>query len=634
MDDNEPMSYQDVFARSISDPAGFWGEQARLVDWFAKPRQVLDDSRPPFYRWFPDATVNTCYNALDRHVVNGRADQPALIYDSPVTGTTTTTSAAELLEKVAAFAGALRGLGVVKGDRVIVYMPMIPEVVVAMLACARIGAVHSVVFGGFAANELATRIDDARPRVVVAASCGVEPSRVVEYKPLLDRALELAEHQPDAVIVKQRPQAEAAMTEGRDIDWDVAAKAGATDPAPCLEVAATDPLYVLYTSGTTGKPKGIVRDNGGHAVAMAWSLPNIYDIHPGQVWWAASDVGWVVGHSYIVYAPLICGATTVLYEGKPVGTPDAGAFWRVVAQHGVEGLFTAPTAIRAIKKEDPEGKLLAGHDISSLRTLFLAGERLDPETYSWASSVLGVPVIDNWWQTETGWPIASNLRGLDPMPVKPGSPSVPVPGYDVQVLDASGRPVAAGEEGAICLKLPLPPGTLPTLWGDDERFVTSYLSTYSGYYVSGDGGFVDEDGYVYVMGRTDDIINVAGHRLSTGSMEAVIAGHPAVAECAVIGVADPLKGQTPWGFVVLKAGVTDDHDDIAAQLVAKVRDEIGPVAAFKQVSVVGGLPKTRSGKILRKTMREIADGKDAVPPSTIEDVEVLDRLRPTLRRDG
>ena len=628
------MSYQDVFAASISDPAGFWGEQARLVDWFAKPRQVLDDSTPPFYRWFPDATLNTCYNALDRHVVNGRADQPALIHDSPVTGTATTTSYAELLERVAAFAGALRGLGVVKGDRVIVYMPMIPEAVVAMLACARIGAVHSVVFGGFAANELATRIDDAQPKVVVAASCGVEPSRVVEYKPLLDRALELAEHEPDAVIVKQRPQAEAAMSEGRDIDWDVAARAGATDPAPCLEVAATDPLYVLYTSGTTGKPKGIVRDNGGHAVAMAWSLPNIYDVHPGQVWWAASDVGWVVGHSYIVYAPLICGATTVLYEGKPVGTPDAGAFWRVVAQHRVEGLFTAPTAIRAIKKEDPRGELLADHDIGSLRTLFLAGERLDPETYTWASTVLGVPVIDNWWQTETGWPIVSNLRGLEPMPVKPGSPSVPVPGYDVQVLDASGRPVAAGEEGAICIKLPLPPGTLPTLWGDDERFVTSYLSTYSGYYVSGDGGYVDEDGYVYVMGRTDDIINVAGHRLSTGSMEAVIAGHPAVAECAVIGVADPLKGQAPWGFVVLKAGVTDDPDDIATQLVAKVRDEIGPVAAFKHVSVVGGLPKTRSGKILRKTMREIADGKDAVPPSTIEDVEVLDRLRPTLRRDG
>ena len=631
MDDNGAMSYQDVFARSISDPAGFWGEQAALVDWFAKPRQVLDDSRPPFYRWFPDATLNTCYNALDRHVVNGRADQAALIYDSPVTGTSTTTSYAELLEKVAAFAGALRGLGVVKGDRVIVYMPMIPEAVVAMLACARIGAVHSVVFGGFAANELATRIDDARPKVVIAASCGIEPTRVVEYKPLLDRALELAEHQPDACIVKQRPQAAAEMTDGRDIDWDIALKAGMSDPAPCLEVAATDPLYVLYTSGTTGKPKGIVRDNGGHAVAMAWSLPNIYDIRPGQVWWAASDVGWVVGHSYIVYAPLICGAATVLYEGKPVGTPDAGAFWRVISHHRVEGLFTAPTAISAIKKEDPAGALLADHDVSSLRTLFLAGERLDPETYTWASTVLGVPVVDNWWQTETGWPIASNLRGLAPMPVKPGSPSVPVPGYDVQVLDPSGRPVPAGEEGAICIKLPLPPGTLPTLWGDDERFVTSYLSTYPGYYVSGDGGYIDEDGYVYVMGRTDDIINVAGHRLSTGSMEAVIAAHPAVAECAVIGVADPLKGQAPWGFVVLKAGVTDDPDDIAAQLVAKVRDEIGPVAAFKHVSVVGGLPKTRSGKILRKTMREIADGKDAVPPSTIEDVEVLDRLRPTLR---
>jgi propionyl-CoA synthetase len=634
VDDNEAMSYQDVFARSISDPAEFWGEQASLVDWFAKPREVLDDSRPPFYRWFPDATMNTCYNALDRHVVNGRADQPALIYDSPVTGTITTTTYAELLEKVAAFAGALRGLGVGKGDRVIVYMPMIPEAVVAMLACARIGAVHSVVFGGFAANELATRIDDARPKVVVAASCGVEPSRVVEYKPLLDRALELAEHQPDACIVKQRPQATAPMTDGRDIDWDIAVKAGMADPAPCLEVAATEPLYVLYTSGTTGKPKGIVRDNGGHAVAMAWSLPNIYDIRPGQVWWAASDVGWVVGHSYIVYAPLICGATTLLYEGKPVGTPDAGAFWRVVAQHRVEGLFTAPTAIRAIKKEDPSGELLAGHDLSSLRTLFLAGERLDPETYTWASTVLGVPVVDNWWQTETGWPIVSNLRGLDPadrLPVKPGSPSVPVPGYDVQVLDPSGHPVAPGEEGAICIKLPLPPGTLPTLWGDDERFVTSYLSTYPGYYVSGDGGYIDEDGYVYVMGRTDDIINVAGHRLSTGSMEAVIAAHPAVAECAVIGVADPLKGQAPWGFVVLKAGVSDDPDDVAAQLVAKVRHEIGPVAAFKHVSVVGGLPKTRSGKILRKTMREIADGKDAVPPSTIEDVEVLDRLRPTLR---
>ncbi len=628
------MSYQDAFARSISDPAGFWGEQAALVDWISKPERVLDDSRPPFYRWFPDATLNTCYNALDRHVVNGRADQPALIYDSPVTGTTTTTTYAELLEQVAAFAGALRQLGVEKGDRVIIYLPMIPEAVVAMLACARIGAVHSVVFGGFAAHELALRIDDARPKVVVAASCGIEPSRVVEYKPLLDRALDLAEHQPAACVVKQRPQAEAPMTEGRDIDWEVAARAGGSDPASCVEVAATDPLYILYTSGTTGKPKGIVRDNGGHVVAMAWSLPNVYDVHPGQVWWAASDVGWVVGHSYIVYAPLICGAATVLYEGKPVGTPDAGAFWRVVAEHRVEGLFTAPTAIRAIKKEDPEGTLLAGHDTSCLRTLFLAGERLDPETYTWASSTLGVPVVDNWWQTETGWPIAANLRGLEPMPIKAGSPSVPVPGYDVRVLDSTGQEVPPGEEGAICIRLPLPPGTLPTLWGDDERFVTSYLSTFEGYYVSGDGGYVDEGGYVFVMGRTDDIINVAGHRLSTGAMEAVIAAHPAVAECAVIGVADPLKGQAPWGFVVLKAGAEDDPDTVAADLVAKVRDEIGPVAAFKHVSVVPGLPKTRSGKILRKTMREIADGKDAAPPSTIEDVAVLDQLRPTLRRES
>ncbi len=625
------MSYSEAFQRSIDDPAGFWGEQAGLVDWIARPRQVLDDSHPPFYRWFPDATLNTCYNALDRHVVNGRADQPALVYDSPVTGTSTTLTYAVLLEQVAAFAGVLRSLGVEKGDRVVIYMPMVPEAVVAMLACARLGAVHSVVFGGFAANELAIRIDDSRPTVVVAASCGVEPSRVVEYKPLLDRALELASHQPAAVVVKQRPQAAAPMTEGRDLDWDAAMKAGAFDPAGCVPVAATDPLYVLYTSGTTGKPKGIVRDNGGHAVAMAWSLPNVYDIHPGQVWWAASDVGWVVGHSYIVYAPLICGATTVLYEGKPVGTPDAGAFWRVVAEHRVEALFTAPTAIRAIKKEDPDGSLLAAHDLTSLRTLFLAGERLDPGTHEWASRTLGVPVVDNWWQTETGWPIASNLRGLEPMPIKAGSPTVPVPGYDVQVLDPAGDRVGPGEEGAICIRLPLPPGTLPTLWGDDERFVTSYLSTYDGFYVSGDGGFVDEDGYLFVMGRTDDIINVAGHRLSTGAMEAVLAAHPAVAECAVIGVADPMKGQVPRGFVVLKAGADADHDELRTALVAKVRDEIGPVAAFREVTVVDALPKTRSGKILRKTMREIADGKEAVPPSTIEDPGVLDRLRPALR---
>lgn len=625
--------YRTEHARSIADPEGFWGEQARLVTWVRKPTRVLDADRPPFYRWFPDATLNTCYNALDRHVVAGHGDRTALIYDSPVTGAVSRFSYAELLERVATFAGALRGFGVGVGDRVVIYMPMIPEAVVAMLACARLGAVHSVVFGGFAPHELAIRIDDARPKVVVSASCGIEPSRVVEYKPMLDRALDLAEHKPDVCVVKQRPQAEAAMVDGRDVDWDLAMRAGRTAPAECVEVAATDPLYVLYTSGTTGKPKGIVRDNGGHAVAMAWSLPNIYDVHAGQVWWAASDVGWVVGHSYIVYAPLINGATTVLYEGKPVGTPDAGAFWRVVAEHGVEALFTAPTAIRAVKKEDPDARLLADHDVSSLRTLYLAGERLDPETYQWATEHLGVPVVDNWWQTETGWPIAANLRGLEPMPIKPGSPSVPVPGYAVEVVDERGAVVPPGQEGAICLKLPLPPGTLPTLWGDDERYVASYLSAYDGYYLSGDGGYMDEDGYLFVMGRTDDVINVAGHRLSTGSMEAVLAAHEAVAECAVIGVADPLKGQLPRGFVVLKAGVTADPDDIARELIAMVRDEIGAVAAFKDVTVVGGLPKTRSGKILRKTMREIADGKDAAVPSTIEDPAVLDTLRPQLRRD-
>ncbi len=624
--------YADVYARSISDPDGFWGEQAGLVDWIHRPSTVLDDSAAPRYRWYTDGVLNTCFNALDRHVAGGRADQTALVYDSPVTQTVRRFSYAELLEQVAAFAGALRGLGVGHGDRVVVYMPMIPEAVVTMLACARIGAVHSVVFGGFAPGELAVRIDDAQPKVVVAASCGIEPTRVVEYKPMLDRALELSNHSPVACVVKQRPQAPATMVEGRDVDWDAAMKVGATEPAPCVEVGATDPLYILYTSGTTGKPKGIVRDNGGHAVAMAWSMRNVYDIAPGQAWWAASDVGWVVGHSYIVYAPLITGATSVLYEGKPVGTPDAGAFWRVVSDHRVESMFTAPTAIRAIKKEDPEGRLLSAYDLSSLRCLYLAGERLDPDTFEWATDTLGVPVVDNWWQTETGWPIASNLRGLDPMPLKPGSPSVPVPGYDVRVLDPMGEEAGAGEEGAICIRLPLPPGTLPGLWHDDERFVASYLSSYDGYYVSGDGGYLDQDGYVYVMGRTDDIINVAGHRLSTGSIEAVLAGHPSVAECAVIGVADPLKGQLPHGFVVLKAGADDDPDELAAELVRKVREEIGPVAAFKDVSVVAGLPKTRSGKILRKTMREIADGRDPALPSTIEDASVLDRLRPALRR--
>jgi propionyl-CoA synthetase len=624
--------YHEAYRRSVEDPAGFWGEQARRIDWFRKPANVLDQSRPPFYRWYPDGVLNTCYNALDRHVVAGRADQPALIYDSPVTGSGRTFTYAELLERVAAFAGGLHAIGVGPGDRVVLYMPMVPETVIAMLACARLGAVHSVVFGGFAPAELAARIDDAQPKVVLSASCGIEPARVVEYKPMLDRALELATHQPQACVILPRPQAEASLVDGRDLPWPQVHRAGVNDPAPCVPVSALDPLYILYTSGTTGRPKGIVRDNGGHAVALRWSMDNVFGIAPGEVWWAASDVGWVVGHSYIVYAPLLAGATTVLYEGKPVGTPDAGAFWRVVAEHGVNGLFTAPTAIRAIKKEDPNGELLARYDLSSLRTLFLAGERLDPDTYAWAGQLLGIPVVDNWWQTETGWPICASPRGLEDLPLKAGSPSVPVPGYDVRVLDEAGTEVAAGQDGAICVKLPLPPGTLPTLWNDDDRYVASYLARYPGYYLSGDGGYVDEDGYVYVMGRTDDVINVAGHRLSTGSIEAALARHPAVAECAVIGVADELKGQLPRGFVVLKAGVSIDAVKLAEELVELVRSEVGPVAAFRTVSVVPALPKTRSGKILRRTMREIADGNTPAVPSTIEDASVLDTITPALRQ--
>jgi propionyl-CoA synthetase len=624
--------YERTYRRSLDDPEGFWAEAAAGIDWYKPPEAVFDGSNPPFYRWFVGGQLNTCHNAVDRHVDGGRADQLALVYDSPVTGQVRRLTYRELLDQVARFAGALDGLGVGKGDTVVIYMPMVPEAVVAMLACARLGAVHSVVFGGFAANELAIRIDDAKPAVVVTASCGIEPGRVVEYKPLLDRAIELAGHKPRHCVVLQRPQAPATMVGGRDLDWDELL-AGAR-PAGCVPVAAIDPLYVLYTSGTTAKPKGVVRDNGGHAVALRWSMDNVFDTHPGEVFWAASDVGWVVGHSYIVYAPLLAGCTTVLYEGKPVGTPDPGAFWRVVADHGVKVLFTAPTAFRAIKREDPDGRHLAGHDRSAFRALFLAGERLDPDTYHWAGKLLGVPVIDHWWQTETGWPIAANCLGIEALPVKPGSPTKAVPGYDVRILRPDGTEAGPDEEGAVAIRLPLPPGTLPTLWRDDDRFVRSYLERFPGYYVTGDGGHVDADGYLYVMGRVDDVINVAGHRLSTGAMEAVLATHPAVAECAVIGVADDLKGQVPLGLVVLKAGAAADRETLAAELVAMVRDEVGAVASFKDVVVVDRLPKTRSGKILRGTMRGIADGREVGVPSTIDDPAILDEIGRALAAHG
>jgi propionyl-CoA synthetase len=624
-----PGAYASAHRRSLDAPDDFWLEAASAISWERAPTVALDSSRAPLYRWFPDGVLNTSYNALDRHVLGGRAEQTALVWDSPVTGSVRRFTYAELTDEVARCAGGLAGLGVGKGDRVLVYMPMVPQTVVTMLACARLGAVHSVVFGGFAPKELAARIDDARPTVLVAASCGIEPTRVVDYKEIVDEALRIAEHVPDRLVVLQREPAPAQLA-AADVDWEqMVASAAPADPVP---VPATDPLYILYTSGTTGRPKGVVRDNGGHAVALAWSMPNVYDTHPGDVWWSASDVGWVVGHSYIVYAPLLIGATTVLYEGKPVGTPDAGAFWRVASEHGVRALFTAPTALRAIKRMDPEGVEIGKYDLSAFRALFLAGERLDPETYSWASSRLGVPVIDHWWQTETGWSIVANLRGLEPMPVKPGSATVPVPGYDVRVLGGTGEELAAGEEGAIAIRLPLPPGSLPTLWEDDERYVAEYLSAFEGYYATGDGGYRDDDGYLFVLGRTDDVINVAGHRLATGTMEAVLAAHPAVAECAVIGVRDDLKGQVPLGLVVLKVGVETDAAQLQAELVAAVRREIGPVAAFKEVLVVPALPKTRSGKILRKAMRSIADGRDVPPPSTIEDPAVLEALVPVLRR--
>jgi propionyl-CoA synthetase len=625
------MGYDEVHRRSLEDPEGFWLEAAGAIDWVTPPTRALDGSNPPFYRWFPDGELNTCHNALDRWVDGGRADQAALVYDSPVTGTQRTFTYRELRDEVARLAGALRSLGVERGDTVVIYLPMVPEAVMAMLACARLGAVHSVVFGGFAPHELAVRIDDAKPKVILSASCGIEVGRVVPYKPMLDLAVAQADHQPERCVILQRPQAPAELGDG-DVDW--AELVAGADPVACETVAATDPLYVLYTSGTTGLPKGVVRDNGGHAVALRWSLEHVYDAHPGDVYWAASDVGWVVGHSYIVYAPLLTGCTTILYEGKPVGTPDPGAFWRVIGEHGVQTLFTAPTAFRAIKKEDPQGEHLRRYDVSGLRYLFLAGERLDPDTYHWASDLLGIPVIDHWWQTESGWPIVANCLGIEPLPVKAGSPTKPVPGYDVQILDESGNPQGPGTEGAVAIKLPLPPGTLPTLWHDDDRFVSSYLDRFPGYYVSGDGGYVDDDGYLYVMGRIDDVINVAGHRLSTGSMEEVVATHPDVAECAVIGVADALKGQVPVGFVVLKAGVDRDEAELRAELVQMVRERIGAVASFKEANVVARLPKTRSGKILRSTMRAIADGRDYRVPSTIDDPAILDEIGDVLKGRG
>ena len=624
--------YDETYGAWLREPEAFWAEAAQDIHWIKTWDRVLDDDKPPFYRWFPGAQTNTCYNAVDRHVEAGRGEQAAIIYDSPITESGRTISYNELKTQVARCAGMLRGLGVDKGDRVIIYMPMVPETTVAMLACARIGAVHSVVFGGFAPNELATRIDDCRPKVILSASCGIEPGRIVPYKPLLDGAIEISSHDPDACVILQREQETATLVPGRDHDWnDVMAGA---QPADCVPVLATDPLYILYTSGTTGIPKGVVRDNGGHLVALKWSMKNIYDVNPGEVWWSSSDVGWVVGHSYIVYAPLFHGATTILFEGKPVGTPDAGVFWRVIQQHNCVALFTAPTAFRAIRRDDPDGALLSKYDLSKFRTLFLAGERADPDTIQWAEQQLKKPVIDHWWQTETGWPIASNCMGLGPLPVKYGSPTKAVPGYDVRVVDESCNEIPRGETGAIVVKMPLPPGCLPTLWQADDRYVESYMAEFPGYYKTADAGYQDEDGYLYIMSRTDDIINVAGHRLSTGGMEEVLAGHADVAECAVVGVADNLKGQAPVGFVVLKAGVDRDEGTICQELVAKVRAEIGPVAAFKACAVVARLPKTRSGKILRGTIGAIADGKEWKMPATIEDPVILDEITEALQTIG
>jgi len=624
--------HPDLHERSLRDPEGFWGIAAEAIHWDRRWDKVLDESRAPLCRWFSGGSLNTCYNALDVHIERGRGKQRALIYDSPVTNTVREFTYNELRDLVARFAGALVLQGVSKGDRVVIYMPMVPETVIAMLACARIGAVHSVVFGGFASHELAKRIDDARPKIILSASCGIEGSRTIPYKPLLDAAIDMAEHKPHRCVILQRPQAPATLVEGRDLDWaDALANASPVDCVPC---EATDPLYVLYTSGTTGVPKGVVRDHGGHAVALKWSMHAIYGIGSGEVMWAAADVGWAVGHSYTVYGPLLKGATTLLYEGKPVGTPDAGAFWRVCEQHGVNVLFTAPTTFRAIRKEDPRGQLVGNYNLSRLRTLFLAGERCDPDTLLWAEAVLGVPVIDHWWQTETGWPIAANCIGLGMLPVKPGSPTRAVPGFDVSVVDDDGQKTPTGHVGNVVIRLPLPPGCLPTLWNNDDGFVKSYLTRFPGHYSTSDAGFIDPDGYIFIMGRTDDIINVAGHRLSTGGMEEVISGHPDVAECAVIAAPDPVKGEVPVGFVVLKAGAAREAGAIAAELIQRVRDDIGALACFRSVAVLHRLPKTRSGKILRGTMKKLAGGIDVAPPATIDDPAIMDEVREALRQMG
>ncbi len=618
------MSYQSEYDQSIEDPHGFWLDKANLVEWVQKPQVSLAEDMNGIERWYPDGTLNTCHNAIDRHVQAGRGDQVAIYYDSPVTDTKQAITYAQLQDEVSRFAGGLASLGVTTGDRVVIYMPMVPEALIAMFACARIGAIHSVVFGGFAANELAVRLSDAAPKAIVTATCGIEVSKVIEYMPIVNEAIEMSDKKPSSVVILERPQAPFAPVEGRDVIWsDLMANA---QPIDCVPVSATHPLYILYTSGTTGKPKGVVRDHGGHAVAMTYSMQAVYDMRPGEVFWAASDVGWVVGHSYIVYAPLLFGCSTVLYEGKPVRTPDAGAFWRVVEEYQVKVLFSAPTAFRAIRKEDPHGELYKNYDLSSLEALYLAGERLDPPTYHWLDKLTGLPVVDHWWQTETGWAIACNPRGLESFPPKAGSATKPAPGFKVEILDPSGNPVEAGEQGSVVIKRPLPPSCLPTVWGNHSRFENSYLNPYPGYYLTGDGGYIDQEGYVFVMGRTDDVINVAGHRLTTGEMEEIVAAHPAVAECAVVGIADELKGQLPLGFVILKDGVSQSHEEVVSQLIASVRSSIGAVACFNQAIIVERLPKTRSGKILRAILRKIADGEPYTPPSTIEDPAVLEEI--------